>query len=69
MNRLRVNINIHSYLIHNVVLISVVQQSDSVIHIQYPFFFIFFSVMVYPGILNIVPGAIQHDFVVYPFYL
>ena len=33
-------------LIYNVVLISTVQQSDSVIHI-YIFFFIFFSIMVY----------------------
>ena len=37
-------------------LISAVQHSDSVIHI-YTFFFIFFSIMVYPRILNIVPCA------------
>ena len=43
-------------LIYNVVLISAVQQSDSVIHIS---FFIFFSIMVYHKILNIVPCAIQ----------
>ena len=34
----------------------------------YPFFFIFFSSMVYHGIWNIVPWAIQRDLVVYPFY-
>ena len=44
-------------LIYNVVLISAVQQSDSVIHI-YTFFFIFFSIMVYHRILNIVPCVI-----------
>ena len=40
-------------LIYNVVLIPAVQQIDSVIHI-YTFFFIFFSIMVYHRILNIV---------------
>ena len=43
-------------LIYNVVLISAVQQSDSVIHTS---FFIFFSIMVYHKVLNIVPCAIQ----------
>ena len=43
-------------------LISALQQSDSVIDI-YPFFFIFFSIMAYPGILNIVPCAVQYDLV------
>ena len=38
------------------------QQSDSVIYI-YPFFFIFFSIMTYPRILNIVPGAVQYELV------
>ena len=47
------------------ILISAVQQSDSVIH-RYTFFFIFFSIMVYPRILNIAPCAIQEDLVVYP---
>ena len=42
------------YLIYNVVLISAVQHSDSVIHI-YTFFFTLFSIMVYPRLLNIVP--------------
>ena len=53
-------------MIYNVVLISAVQQSDSVIHI-YTFFFIFFVIMVYPRVLNIVPCAIESDIVVYPF--
>ena len=44
-------------LIYNVVSISTVEQSDSVIHV-YTFFFIFFSIMVYHRILNIVPCAI-----------
>ena len=45
-------------LIYNVVLISAVQQSDSVIHI-YTLFFIFFSIMVYPRRLDRVPCALQ----------
>ena len=44
-------------LIYNVVLISAVQQIDSVIYIY--IYFIFFSIMVYHRILNIVPCAIQ----------
>ena len=44
-------------LIYNVVLISAVQQSDSVIH-TYTFFFIFSSIMVFLRILNIVPHTI-----------
>ena len=55
-------------LVNNVVLISVVKQSDSVI-CMYTFFFLFFSIMVYPRTLNIVPCAIQQDHVVYPFYM
>ena len=51
-------------LIYNIVLISAVQQSDSVIHI---FFFISFSIMVYHRILNIVSCAIHQDLAVYPF--
>ena len=45
-------------LVYSVVLISAVQQSDSVIHTYiyiYMFFFIFFSIMVYHRRLNIVP--------------
>ena len=52
-------------LIYNVVLVSGVQQSDSVIHI----FFLFFSIMVYLGILNIIPCVMQLDLVVYLFYI
>ena len=44
-------------LIYNAV-ISAVQQSDSVIQ-TYTFFFIFFSMMIYPRILDIVACAIQ----------
>ena len=54
-------------LIYNVVLISAVQQSDSVTHI-YIFLFVFFSIMVYHRILSTVPCAIQQDLVVYPSY-
>ena len=32
-------------------------------------FFIFFSIMVYHRIVNIVRSAIQQDLVVYPFYI
>ena len=46
--------------IHSVMLISAVQQGDSVIH-MYTLFFRFFSIMVYPRILNIAPCAIQQD--------
>ena len=53
-------------LIHNVVLISAVQKSDSVIHIH-TFFFILFSIMVNHRILNIVHCAVQQDLVVYLF--
>ena len=53
----------HSFLIqvelvYNVVLISAVQHSDSVIHI-YTFFLVFSSIMVYHRILNIVACAIR----------
>ena len=54
---------IEVYLIYNVVLVSAVQQSDSLIHI-YIYIFIYFSIMVYQRILNIVPCAIQWDLVV-----
>ena len=40
------------------VLISTVQHSESFIHIC-AFFFIFFSIMVYHRILNIVPYTVQ----------
>ena len=54
-------------MIYNVVLVSGVQKGDSVIHL-YTFFFIFFSIMVYHRILNIVSCAIWKD-LVYPFYV
>ena len=44
-------------LIYNVVLVPGVQQSDSVIYTI--LFFIFFYMMIYYRILNIVPCAIQ----------
>ena len=54
-------------------LISVVQQNDSIIHIDTRFYisyiWIFFSIMVYHEVLNIVPWAIQKDLVVYLFYM
>ena len=53
-------------MIYNVVLISAVQQSDSV---DFFFFFIFFSIMVYHRIVNIVPCILQEDLCVYPFYI
>ena len=48
-------------MIYNVVFISGVLQSDPVIHIR-TFFFIFFSMMVYPRRLDTVPCAMQWDF-------
>ena len=56
---------IEAQLIYNFVLISTVQQSDSVI---YTFSFIIFSTMAYHRILNIVLCDIQQDLSVYPFY-
>ena len=53
-------------LIYSVVLISAVQQDDSVIH-TYTFFFILFSIMAYPRIWNIVLCATQQNLVVFPF--
>ena len=49
------------YLLHNVVLSSTVQQRGSVIKTYT--FFIFFSTVVYHGLLNIVPWALQKGFV------
>ena len=43
--------------IYSVVLVSGVLQNDSVVY-TYTFFFIFFSIIVYYKILNIVPSAI-----------
>ena len=53
---------------YNVVLISAVRHSDSVIHI-YTLFFIFFSITVSHRMLNIVPYAIEWDLDVYPVYI
>ena len=54
-------------LIYNVVLVSGVQQSDSVIHIHTLFFSKFFSHLVYSRILSRVPCAIQQVLVGYLF--
>ena len=43
--------------IYSVVLVSGVLQNDSVVY-TYTFFFIFFSIIVFYKILNIVPSAI-----------
>ena len=51
------------WLIYNVVLVSSVQQRDSVIRITYSFF------IVYYRLLNLVPWAIQQVLVVYLFYI
>ena len=58
-------------LIYNVVLVSGVQQSDSIIYIyryRYILFFIFFSIIGNYKIWNTVPCAIQQVLVVYLFY-
>ena len=51
-------------LISNVVLVSGIQQSDSVLYI----YIIFQITFHYNKILNIVPRAIQQDFVIYLFF-
>ena len=45
-----------------VYLIFALEQSDSVLHIY--IFFVLFSIMVYHGVLNIVPCALEQDLVV-----
>ena len=57
-------LSIEIQLTYNVVLISAVQQCDSIIPI---YFFIFFYLMVYLKVLNIVSCAIKQVFVVYLF--
>ena len=42
---------------YNVVLISTAQPSDSSVCVCHTHFFVFFSTIVYPRILNIVPCA------------
>ena len=54
-------------LIYYVVLISTVQQSDSVLYI-YIYIYTFFSIMIYHRMLNIVPCDIQQYLVVNLFY-
>ena len=44
---------------YNVMLVSGVQQSDSVLHTHIPIFFRFFALISYYKILSIVPCAIQ----------
>ena len=61
-------------LTYNAMLISTVQQNDSVIYIYvcvcvYIYIYTFFSILAYHRILNIVPCAIQKDLVVYPSYI
>ena len=58
---------IEEQLNYNVVLITAVQQSDSVIHVY--ILFHIFSIMVYHKILNTVACAIQQGLVIYPFYI
>ena len=54
---------------HNVVLVSGTQQSDSIIDIHtHICFFIFFSIMVYYRILNRVPCATHWGLVIYSIY-
>ena len=57
-------------MIYSVVLVSSVQQSDSVIHMYiYIFSFRFFSLIGYYKILSVVPCAIQWVLVGYLFYI
>ena len=57
---------IEVYLIYDVVFISGIQHSDSVLYV---FFFRFFSLIGYYKILSRVPCAMQQDLVGYPFYI
>ena len=50
-------ISIEAQLTYNFVLIYAIQQNDSIIHV-YIIFFILFSIMVFHGIMHIVPYAI-----------
>ena len=50
-------------MIYNVILVSAVWGNGSVIH-TCTFFFIFFSIMVYYRILDVVLCAIQQDLIV-----
>ena len=53
---------------YTVVLVSGVQQSDSVVHV-YRFLFILSPTVVYHRILNVDPSAVQSALVVGPSYL
>ena len=57
-------LKIEVQLLHNIVLVFSIQQSDSVLYI-----FMFLSIMIYYRMLNILPCALQQDLVVYPFIL
>ena len=51
---------IEMWLNYSIVVITAEQQRDSAVHISmYTFFFIFFSIMIFHKILNIVPCVIQ----------
>ena len=56
-------------MLYNVVLVSGVQHSDSVIHIHIFFFFRFFSHIGHYRILSSVPCAVQEVLVGYLFYI
>ena len=56
-------------LIYDVVIVSGVQQSDSVIHTHISIFSRLFSLIGCYKISSIVPCVIQYIFVVYPFYI
>ena len=60
---------IEERLIYNVVLVSSIQQSDSVYIYIYMFFFTFFFFIGYFKILSRVPCAIQQVLVGYLFYI
>ena len=55
-------------MLYDVVLISAVQYSDSVIHTHtHTFFYMFFSGTVYHRTLNKIPCITQEGLAVYPF--
>lgn len=54
-------------LIYSFVLIPAAQHRDSALH-MYAFFSIFFSTVIYLKTVNIIPCAIQQDFLAYHFY-
>lgn len=60
------NFFIEVQLIYNAVLISIAQQSYSVLHIQTLFFLIIFSIMAYHRMLTTVARATQQDPAAHP---